>query len=219
MDFKKYLILPLFVIFAACSVPSGNQGAPFLTGDATDANVIQEDIEFGYVVRPVEECRLAAYTEVFPSRVVDGDTFDGSLELGFGIRLENQRFRLWNYNAPEKTGPEKPHGLIAKAQLEKILSTKPKWFILNRKKDAFGRWLVDVMIGHSTVSQYLVSRGYGVAWDGKGKRPGFDPSAPYPLPGATPEQVWYDPLDVKTAWDTDTFSFSVSPLPALDLGE
>ncbi len=46
--------------------------------------------------------------------------------------------------------------------------------------DAFGRWLADVYLDGWNLVEQLIDEGWGVAWDGKGRRPAFDPAAPYP---------------------------------------
>jgi len=50
-------------------------------------------------------------------RVIDGDTIDVHIDLGFSL-IKKERVRLARINAPEKTGHEKPEGLITKAFVE-----------------------------------------------------------------------------------------------------
>ena len=57
-------------------------------------------------------------------RVVDGDTIDAWIDLGFNITVR-RRIRLWGINAPETRTldlEEKREGKLAKARLEDILS-------------------------------------------------------------------------------------------------
>ncbi len=47
------------------------------------------------------------------TNVVDGDTFDANVNLGYGITV-NLRFRIFGINAPEVFGTEKEDGIISK---------------------------------------------------------------------------------------------------------
>ena len=56
-------------------------------------------------------------------RVVDGDTIDVDIDLGFSIILKKQRVRLLGINAPESRTRdlvEKEKGLAAKAKVHEI---------------------------------------------------------------------------------------------------
>ena len=53
-------------------------------------------------------------------RVIDGDTVDCEVDLGFGIQTR-QRFRLLGINAPEKRRPTYEAGIAAKQHLESLL--------------------------------------------------------------------------------------------------
>lgn len=132
---------------------------------------------------------------VFPGtvvRVVDGDTIDVDCRIPFYMRTV-QRFRLMGYNAPEMRGPEKEMGRVATTYLRDLLPVGSEIMIRSHKGDAFGRWLADVEIpGSIDLVRFLISKGQGVKWDGKGKRPGFAtfdgyplPPTPYKAPGAT----------------------------------
>lgn len=59
------------------------------------------------------------------TRVVDGDTFDAQLDLGFGITF-SQRFRVVDLDTPEtfrpKSKAEKEHGLQATDKATSLLS-------------------------------------------------------------------------------------------------
>ncbi len=133
------------------------------------------------------------YDNVKLIRVVDGDTVDLEVDLGFRLKTIH-RFRLRGYNAPEARGPEFHLGQAAKLRLDEVLEMAMGIRITTHKADSFGRWLCDVEIG--LVKQYdgtpieyvdlvgnLILEGWGVPWDGKGKRPSFDPdpAVAYPL--------------------------------------
>ena len=57
-------------------------------------------------------------------RVVDGDTVDVTLDLGFDVKLHKQRCRLAGIDTPESRTrdlAEKKLGLAAKKRLEELL--------------------------------------------------------------------------------------------------
>ena len=54
-------------------------------------------------------------------KVVDGDTVDVDIDLGFGVWLQNQRIRLYGIDAPESRtsdAEEKKYGLAAKERMQ-----------------------------------------------------------------------------------------------------
>ena len=57
-------------------------------------------------------------------RVVDGDTVDVDIDLGFGIWIQNERIRLYAIDTPEsrtRDSMEKIFGKMASAIVEKFL--------------------------------------------------------------------------------------------------
>ena len=118
-------------------------------------------------------------------RIVDGDTFDGTVDLGFHT-YSKQRFRLLGYSAPELGKDERQIGLIAKQKLEEMLPLGTYWPIKSVKTEKFGRWLAEISLKDGQdLSAYLIEMGYGFPWNGKGKRPSFDTKA-YPVPRHLP---------------------------------
>lgn len=93
-------------------------------------------------------------------RVVDGDTVDGVIDLGFNISLK-ERVRLYGINAPEtrlqrsikdikERQAEKERGLKAKARLKELLTEaekQPEGLYIETfldKKGKYGRILGDI---------------------------------------------------------------------------
>ncbi len=85
------------------------------------------------------------------SRVVDGDTVDAELDLGFGIKM-NQRFRIADYDAPETWRPrneaELQHGKEATKRAMELLMNKDLLFRSSKIPGIYGRygatiWLED----------------------------------------------------------------------------
>lgn len=115
--------------------------------------------------------------------VIDGDTLDLRIDLGFHLTA-TLRFRLLEYDAPEMHGETLQMGRRAKQALEDLLRSG-ELEVATEKGDSFGRWLCDIVVRHrdgseTDVVQDLIQRGYGRAWDGRGKRPPWDPRAVYP---------------------------------------
>lgn len=122
------------------------------------------------------------------TRVVDGDTIDAKLSLGFRMTTI-QRFRLASVNCPETFGQESKWGLACKARVQSVVDAHHSVIkVRTYKSDSFGRWLADVSFRTEAnqdlswedcaspynldlVSDILIREGWGVTWDGKGKNP------------------------------------------------
>lgn len=84
------------------------------------------------------------------TNVVDGDTFDMDIDLGFNIHI-HERVRLLDIDTPEKFGKEKDLGMIVREYAREQFSQE-KVIIRSEKADvaadtdSFGRWLVRVSI-------------------------------------------------------------------------
>lgn len=82
------------------------------------------------------------------TNVVDGDTFDMDIDLGFNIHIY-ERVRLLDIDTPEKFGKEKDLGLTVKQYainhfLNKNVIIKSEKADVAADTDSFGRWLVRV---------------------------------------------------------------------------
>jgi micrococcal nuclease len=97
------------------------------------------------------------------NRIIDGDTVDLEMDLGFGITLSH-RVRLKDIDAAEtrtKDLKEKEEGLMAKEWLEKELSKSGEWIIETTKDDKYGRILGTLyLVGEPvTVNERMVNDG------------------------------------------------------------
>ena len=94
--------------------------------------------------------------------VVDGDTFDVDIDLGFHI---HERVRLLNVDTPEKFGVEAPLGLIMKNYaiehfLGKEMVIRSEKNAEGAKTDSFGRWLVETTLDDgSSISKIYTGLG------------------------------------------------------------
>tara|TARA_R110002020_G_scaffold363528_1_gene575820 strand:- start:628 stop:975 length:348 start_codon:yes stop_codon:yes gene_type:complete len=106
-------------------------------------------------------------------RVVDGDTVDAMVDLGFNT-WKKVRIRMYGINAPESRTrdlEEKKKGLVAKARLIEILNEVDNEFILiSHGVGKFGRCLGEILINNkNSVNKQLIKEGHGVEYHG-GKR-------------------------------------------------
>ena len=116
-------------------------------------------------------------------RVIDGDTVDATIDLGFDV-LYKTRVRLYGINTPESRTrdlEEKERGLAAKARLNEIINKAVRMghhlILATKEKGKYGRYLGIIYIqdcrpDHDTrtdVNQLLVEEGHAVPYFG-GKR-------------------------------------------------
>ena len=103
------------------------------------------------------------------NRVVDGDTIDVDIDLGFSIILKKQRVRLLGINAPESRTRdlvEKEKGLAAKAKVQEMCPVGSNVVIKTYldKKGKFGRLLGEIMIEEVNLNNYLVEHGFATEY-------------------------------------------------------
>lgn len=108
-------------------------------------------------------------------RVVDGDTVDVDLDLGFGVWLQNQRIRLYGIDTPEcrtRDLEEKKYGLLAKAEVEKLLVVGETYKLQSHEVGKYGRILGTIWYSKTTkqsINGYLVSNYFAVKYYGQSK--------------------------------------------------
>jgi micrococcal nuclease len=100
------------------------------------------------------------------TRVIDGDTIEVDIDLGFHVTL-NQRVRLKGIDASETRTldlEEKKKGLEAKEWLTKELSREGDWIIETTKEDKYGRILgILYCIGDRvTINERMLNEGIAV---------------------------------------------------------
>ena len=110
-------------------------------------------------------------------RIIDGDTVDVDIDLGFGIWMKNERVRIMGIDTPEsrtRDKVEKKFGLASKAKLKSLLgnSTVLKTQINKKGEDMkgkFGRILGDFTSDGKKVSKILCEEGFAVPYFGGSK--------------------------------------------------
>ena len=85
-------------------------------------------------------------------KIIDGDTIDVDIDLGFDVVLKKQRIRLYGINTPESRTrdlEEKKYGLAAKERLKGLLEEADtisiKTEIDKKARGIYGRILGTVM--------------------------------------------------------------------------
>jgi len=113
-------------------------------------------------------------------RVVDGDTVDADIDLGFDVSVK-KRIRLQGINAPESRTrdlEEKARGLAAKDRLKAILEGAKEIQLCSHGVGKYGRCLGELHVNTldgkecltlENVNELLIKEGHAVAYDG-GKR-------------------------------------------------
>jgi micrococcal nuclease len=106
-------------------------------------------------------------------KVVDGDTVDVDLDLGFKIVLSNERVRIAGIDTPESRTrdlEEKKFGLASKERLKELLGkTAVVRTMKPDSKEKFGRILGDFIVDGKSISEILIEEGYAVPYQGDNK--------------------------------------------------
>ena len=111
-------------------------------------------------------------------KVVDGDTVDVDLDLGFGVWLRNERVRIMGIDTPESRTSdkiEKIFGIAAKDRLNSLLGREAILLSQMTKggenmKGKFGRILGNFRtINGDLVADVLQNEGHAVAYNGGDK--------------------------------------------------
>tara|TARA_R100001443_G_scaffold20674_3_gene32885 strand:+ start:6799 stop:7203 length:405 start_codon:yes stop_codon:yes gene_type:complete len=104
-------------------------------------------------------------------RIVDGDTIDISIDLGFDL-TKKERVRLAGIDTPEtrtKNPKEKEMGYQATEFLEMHLMEATKLTVKTEKDGKFGRmlgWLYKSEKDVTSINETMIDEGYAWAYDG-----------------------------------------------------
>ena len=113
------------------------------------------------------------------NRVVDGDTVDVDIDVGFGIWIKDERVRVMGIDTPESRTSdktEKKFGLAAKERLKELIPEGTIQILkteVNKDgedaKGKFGRILGDFLVDGKRITETLVEEGHAVAYHGQSK--------------------------------------------------
>jgi len=112
-------------------------------------------------------------------RVIDGDTVDVDIDLGFGIWLKDQRIRINGIDTPESRTRDKVEKVFGNASKEFVKKWLPVGSIQvllttvdksgDDKRGKFGRILGDFQIEKTKLTNIMLSEGYAVRYSGGNK--------------------------------------------------
>ena len=118
-------------------------------------------------------------------RVVDGDTVDVDIDLGFGVWMHKERVRMMGIDTPEsrtRDKVEKKFGLASKEYVKAYLPIGSMQVLKTEidksgedKKGKFGRILGDFLVydgeqdAQRKLTEIMIDQGYGVAYFGGSK--------------------------------------------------
>lgn len=118
----------------------------------------------------------------YVNRVVDGDTVDVDIDLGFGIVLTDERVRIMGIDTPESRTSDKVEKIFGTASKERLKELLGKETILKTQinkdgedmKGKFGRVLGDFIVEEwegkpQLVSEVLIEEGHAVKYHGQNK--------------------------------------------------
>ena len=122
------------------------------------------------------------------NKVVDGDTVDVDIDLGFGVWLRGERVRIMGIDTPESRTSDKVEKLFGKAAKYKLQDLLADGAVLKTQidkdgddaKGKFGRILGDFIVdynvntltnltGERPVTEILIEEGYCVPYFGGSK--------------------------------------------------
>ena len=106
-------------------------------------------------------------------KVVDGDTVDVDIDLGFGMTYKKQRVRMKGIDTPESRTrdlEEKKFGLASKEFLKEQLKDQ-EIELVSHDKGKFGRILGELFVGSSaySINRIMIDNHHAVPYDGQSK--------------------------------------------------
>tara|TARA_B100001113_G_C20962946_1_gene558208 strand:+ start:102 stop:563 length:462 start_codon:yes stop_codon:yes gene_type:complete len=116
------------------------------------------------------------------TKVVDGDTVDVDIDLGFSTVLKKQRVRMVGIDTPEsrtRDKVEKLFGKASKAHLQRLLKAGERISLVSHDKGKFGRILGTLYVhyadghpvfgGKINVNQQMIEDRHAVLYNGENK--------------------------------------------------
>jgi micrococcal nuclease len=112
------------------------------------------------------------YCEV--TKIIDGDTLDVDIDLGFATKLTKQRIRMLGIDTPESRTrdlEEKSRGLLSKEFLINLCPVGSKIRLHSHGKGKFGRILGEIFTpkGEVSINKQMCDEGYAVEYYGGSK--------------------------------------------------
>ena len=111
-------------------------------------------------------------------KIIDGDTVDVDIDLGFGVWMKKQRIRMYGIDTPESRTRdlvEKKYGLAAKEFLTGMLDDKAGITLKTHtdKEGKFGRILGELWrntdFADQSINEYMIEKHHAVRYMGQSK--------------------------------------------------
>ena len=114
-------------------------------------------------------------------KIIDGDTVDVDIDLGFGVWLHKERVRLYGIDTPESRTrdlEEKKYGLMAKELVQTLMPVGSTQTLITEKDKSgkFGRILGKFRVHEPHLDRYvilnefMIDNWYGVRYYGQSKQ-------------------------------------------------
>lgn len=109
------------------------------------------------------------------TNVVDGDTVDVDIDLGFGVWMRDERVRVVGIDAPESRTSDKEEKMFGIAAKQYVASKIPVGSnqVIRTTKDKtgkFGRILGDFVIDDTTLTEKMLKNHHAVPYKGQSKK-------------------------------------------------
>tara|TARA_R100000278_G_scaffold114028_1_gene92413 strand:+ start:1038 stop:1412 length:375 start_codon:yes stop_codon:yes gene_type:complete len=107
------------------------------------------------------------------TKIIDGDTIDVDIDLGFDCWLHKQRIRLYGIDTPESRTrdlEEKKYGLAAKAFVQKFIPLGSTALLNTKEKGKYGRYLGDFKVKNQWLCTELLKHRHAVRYEGQSKK-------------------------------------------------
>ena len=107
-------------------------------------------------------------------RIVDGDTVDVDIDLGFGVWMHKERVRMYGIDTPESRTSdkeEKVYGNLSKQFVKDNLPIGSMQTLVTHKDKTgkFGRILGDFLIEGKSLGKTMVDKSLAVVYNGEDK--------------------------------------------------
>ena len=101
--------------------------------------------------------------------VIDGDTIEADVNLGFDTWLRDQRIRLLGIDAPEtrtRNAAEKARGYLSRDFLNERISNSSEIYLQTgkRQRDNFSRILGTIYVNGIDANQLMIDAGHAVEY-------------------------------------------------------
>jgi micrococcal nuclease len=99
--------------------------------------------------------------------IYDGDTLRADVDLGFGVWVKNERFRLSGIDAPELRGDTLIEARESRDWLRKQIPVGTEIVIktYKDKKEKYGRFLATIHVDNRNLNEELVKNGFAVIYE------------------------------------------------------